>query len=410
MAITLFIALALITVCALLPLGMFLVNLRRYRTPRTGREHQESVSILIPARDEEDNIRACVESVLATQDVDCTVWVCDDHSTDRTATIVQELAAADPRVHLVPCPELPAGWNGKQHACWKLARSAAHDPVLLFLDADVRVDRWTVARCIRTLRDDDLALLSGFPRQIFSGWLDRLLLPLIHFILLGYLPLSRMEKSTDPRFSAGCGQFLLVDRSAYFASGGHAAIHESRHDGLRLPRLFREHGFRTGLADLTRLATVRMYPNARATWNGLAKNATEGMAATGRIVPFTLLLFLGSIAPVVFALAWIATLSIAETGAGFSGTSVWDGFSVAMTGLAIVAVTVAYLPRLIAVHRFRQPVWSALLHPLGVAVLIALQWRAWLGERLGKPVAWRARSYSTESGSEVTPVHPYRFR
>ena len=137
--------------------------------------------------------------------------------------------------------------------------------------------------------DPTPALVSGFPRQLTGSPLEWLLIPLIHFVLLGFLPLARMRKTTDPAFAAGCGQFFLCDREAYFKTGGHSGIKLTMHDGLRLPRLFREHGYRTDLADLTPLASVRMYTNTRDTWQGLAKNATEGIAAPGRIVPISII-------------------------------------------------------------------------------------------------------------------------
>ena len=132
----------------------------------------------------------------------------------------------------------------------------------------------------------------------------------------------------------------MVRRDAYRASGGHAAIRETMHDGLLLPQLFRRHGFATDLADLTALARCRMYRNAVQVWRGLEKNATEGMAAPARIVPFSALLLLGQVLPLpLFLLA-----------------------PSALTGAALVA---SYVPRLIAAARFRQNLLGALLHPAG---------------------------------------------
>ena len=244
-----------------------------------------------------------------------------------------------------------------------------------------------------------LPLLSGFPRQITVGWMEKLLLPLIHFVLLGFLPMRWMQKTAKPAYAAGCGQFLLGEREAYFACGGHAAIRETRHDGLRLPQLFRRYGYRTDIFDLTALAEVRMYDSASAVWSGLAKNATEGIATPGRIVPFTVLLVLGQILPVLLAAAWLAVcLSVVIVGATFDRPMLAAAASAAIA-LAVVA---SYLPRLLAVRTFRQPLSSALLHPLGVALLLMVQWYALVRQLLGRPVAWRARSYSSESGEEVS--------
>ncbi len=99
---------------------------------------------------------------------------------------------------------------------------------------------------------------------------------------------------------------MMVRSQDYFACGGHSAIKLTMHDGLRLPRLFREAGFRTDLADLTSLATCRMYTSAAQVWSGLAKNATEGLGAPSRIVPISLLLFLGQVVPFLL-LIWLVS-------------------------------------------------------------------------------------------------------
>ena len=353
---------------------------------------QHKVAVLIPARDEERNIRECVERVLASKEVEVEVFVLDDESADRTQAIVLEMAAADPRVRLRYSTHLPRGWNGKQHACWELAQ-ATTSPLLLFLDADVRLDPWALARCLGSQRTSGVALLSGFPRQMTETFLEWLLLPLIHFVLLGFLPMRGLQRGTRPAFAAGCGQFFLVDRAAYFACGGHAAIRETRHDGLRLPRLFREHGYRTDLVDLTTLASVRMYDSAGAVWRGLGKNATEGLAAPGRIVWFTLLLFAGQVLPVALVALYLCDLAKhSPLALGLS--------ALLLTGL-FASFLAAFLPRVIAAKKFRQPMKSALLHPVGVALLLVLQWYALTRQVIGKPVGWRARKYETTGGEEI---------
>jgi hypothetical protein len=388
------ILLMLTAICSLVPSLLFLFNLRRFRAPRIGRRWEESVAVLIPARNEEANIGACLESVLASKDVELAVWVCDDASTDRTALIVKEFTERDARLRLVSCPPLPVGWNGKQHACWKLARSGVHADRMLFLDADVRLQPWAIAACVATQKKRQTLLLSGFPKQQFSGFLDALLLPLIHFVLLSYLPMRGLQVTTKPAYSAGCGQFMLVERGAYFTSGGHAGIRATRHDGLRLPQVFREHGFRTDVVDLTRLAEVRMYGSARDTWDGLTKNATEGMAAHGRIWAFTGLLVLGQIVPAVLLLfAWL-WLPMFWGGVIAKDLSTWTLAAFAIPLVVVVTLGMSLLPRIVGVIKFRQPFWSALLHPIGVGVLLILQWWAYTRHLRGKPVTWRQRNYA----------------
>jgi hypothetical protein len=373
--------------CATVPAFLFILNLRRYRAP-IGNGKTESISVLIPARNEERNIASCVNCVLASGSIRLEVLVLDDASTDRTSDIVWEIAAHDNRVRLLQSGTLPDGWNGKQHACWQLAK-AATSPLLLFLDADVRLAPSAISSCAGQLRDSHIALLSGFPRILTVGWMERLLLPLIHFVLLGFLPIGRMRRTVKPAYAAGCGQFLLVQADAYFASGGHASIRATRHDGLRLPEAFRRHGFRTDIFDLTALAEVRMYDSARAVWQGLAKNATEGIATPLRIVPFTVLLALGQILPaLLFPLMLAALAEFAVVGAHLDQPVL----AAEVSAVILLATTASYLPRLLAVRRFQQPLLSALLHPLGVALLLAVQWYALIRHIAKRPIAWRSRT------------------
>ena len=336
-----------------------------------------SVSILIPARDEEEGIAECVRAAAASRGVRAEVIVLDDHSRDATHARVRELAVQDPRIRLERGAELPPGWSGKQFACQQLSQQARF-PLLLFLDADVRLQPTAVARMVQFLEASDVDLISGFPRQRVTNWLDGLLIPLIHFILLGFLPLVGMRHTNWPAFAAGCGQLFLVRRTAYERVGGHAQVRQSLHDGIQLPRAFRRAGATTDLFDATDLAVCRMYTSAGDTWRGLAKNAVEGLAAPRLILLATVVLLGGQVLPFL-ACSWGAL-------SGGWPTSVWIVFG--------VAVALAYLPRWIGVFRFRQPVASAWLHPLGVLVFLTLQWFALLRWVLGRPADWKGRAYT----------------
>ncbi len=394
--------------CSLGPAALFCVNLGRFCAPEAVHPAEPfPVSVLIPARNEERNIAAALRCVLASTGVALEVLVLDDGSTDGTAEIVRSLAATDGRVRLLAGHGLPAGWNGKQHACWVLAQQATQ-ATLVFLDADVRIEPELLVRVAGFLARADAALVSGFPRLITVTWLERMLLPLIHFVLLAFLPMGSMRRETRPSFAAGCGQFLMVNREGYFASGGHHAIRETMHDGLLLPRVLRAGGYRTDLTDITELASVRMYDSARTVWQGLAKNATEGMATAGKIVPLSLMLLLGQILPVVLLAVFgiIVLLRLAfpvQLGAhGIDLEFADTRWMVVWTSLLVLLGAAAYLPRLLAVRRFRQPLDAALLHPLSVLLLLCIQWYA-LGRKLfGKPVGWRQRTYSSETGTQVS--------
>ncbi len=421
------VVLGIAAVCAVWPALLFFLNLWRYRAPAPGMaDGGYAISVLIPARDEEANIGEALRCVLGSRGVTLEVLVLDDDSVDRTGEIVSAIAAGDSRVRLVRGRGLPPGWNGKQHACDVLAGEAS-SPLLAFLDADVRIEPELLARMAAFRERTGAALVSGFPRLITVTWMEQLLLPLIHFVLLGFLPMGGMRKGTKPSFAAGCGQFMLVERAAYRASGGHGAIRETMHDGLLLPRVLRRAGYRTDIADITGLAQVRMYDSAAKVWSGLAKNATEGIATAGKIVPLSAVLFLGQVLPPLLAafllfVVGLLTLLRSEAVSGFllrhfSGQTLLFTFVVArgdlipgvsepwrlgLVGtLCFLVILCVYLPRLLAVRRFQQPLRSALLHPVGVLLLLGVQWYA-LGRKVfGKPVGWRQRTYSSETGTQV---------
>jgi hypothetical protein len=166
-----------------------------------------------------------------------------------------------------------------------------------------------------------------------------------------------MRQSRWPAFGAGCGQWFMTTRESYEKAGGHAAIKASMHDGLTLPRAYRRAGMRTDICAATYLAACRMYRSASGVWFGLAKNAHEGMGGAKGIIPWTVLL-LGSLA---FP-CWIFL-------------------------------------RLHGAKRYRQSLLGAILHPLGIMLLVAIQWYA-LGRRvIGKPIQWKgSRAVSVVPG------------
>jgi hypothetical protein len=347
------------------PLLLALWNLALYRAPDRATACP-SISVLIPARNEERNIAAAVQAVLASEGVALELIVLDDGSTDRTPEILAGID--DRRLRVERAPPLPPGWSGKQHACAALGGFARHD-LLVFVDADVRLAPDALSRMAGAMeRRPALGMASGFPRQIVVTWSEQLLLPLIHFLLLGYLPMARMNRSAAPALGAGCGQLIICRRAAYARAGGHAAIRASLHDGIMLPRAFRAVGQMTGLFDATGFATCRMYQTSAEVWEGLTKNATEGMAKPVALPIWTLILGGGQVVPAIL-------LAVAP--------SLWAALALAC-GIGL---------RLVLAWRFRQPVSSAILHPLGVAALLVVQWASLLRALRGRPATWRGRAY-----------------
>ena len=352
---------------AVLPLLMTLANLTAFSEPAPP-QGRPRVSVLVPARNEEANIGEACAAILASTGVELELLVLDDASTDRTPAILA--AIDDPRLRVASAPPLPPGWSGKQHACHILG-GLAQNELMVFVDADVRLAPDAVGRMAGFMQRHKVGLASGFPRQVTVTWSEKLLLPLIHFLLLGYLPMPLMQRRLDAGLGAGCGQLFIARRQAYRDAGGHAAIRASLHDGLTLPRAFRNAGHMSLLFDATRFARCRMYQSAGQVWEGLCKNATEGMAKPAALPVWTVILAGGQVLPVA--------LLVAAPG--------WP---------AAMALSAGIGTRLLLAWRFRQPLLSAILHPAGIVALLVVQWFSLVRAARGGRATWRGRAYPAQ--------------
>ena len=348
------------------------------------------VSLLIPARNEAGGIGECLHAALNSAGVDLEVVVLDDASTDGTGEIVAAAAAEDRRVRLETAPPLPPGWCGKQWACWNLAQRAGRSRDLLaFIDADVRL----APRALRAMCEErerrGVGLLSGFPREVCGSAWEAAVLPLIHFVLLGFLPAA--ARPPVPRPGVGGGVRAAVPdhprrlRGRGRARGGEVLPARRPHAAAGLTARPVE---TTDVVDAAGLATCRMYEGAGETFAGLAKNATEGVAAPGLIGFFTAVLGLGQVLPVPLLLA------------GALGA-----FALTPTAAAalIAAAALSWGTRAALAAAYRQPWLGVALHPAGVAFFLAVQWYAFARKLFGKPAAWRGRSYAADAPAEPPP-------
>ena len=334
-----------------------------------------NVSVLIPARNEALRIGPLIDSVLSSEGICCEICVLDDESQDGTDSIVLNYSREHANVRLIRGIPVPAGWSGKQFACWQLAQHASFAE-LVFLDADVALTPDALLRAVRMRQQAGVDLLSGFPHQRVGTIGEQLLIPLIHLILLCFLPFGLMRWTRMTSAAAGCGQFFITTKHAYELSGGHSSIRQSLHDGIMLPRAFRRSGLMTDLFDASDLASCRMYTSFAETWSGLLKNAGEGFAKMPLLVVMTALMLLAFVSPVLCLMAvaagWISSTLVIPIG---------------------TSCVLSYLPRIVCCWRFDRAWLACLLNPVAIMLFLLIQWTSLLRKRLGKSVQWRQRSY-----------------
>lgn len=201
------------------------------------------VSVLIPARNEENNLPALLEGLLGQDYPHLEVRIFNDGSTDRTGEIIREFIGRDPRIHTEEGGEsLPEGWNGKNHACHRLALAARGD-YLLFMDADVRVKPDLVTRAVDRAFAHDLALLSLFPRQIMLSTGEMLTVPVMNWILLSMLPLRLVRLSHYPSLAAANGQFMLFRGREYRQHRFHSMVRDINVEDIHIIRRIKKMGY-----------------------------------------------------------------------------------------------------------------------------------------------------------------------
>ncbi|HEX8557542.1 MAG TPA: glycosyltransferase [Pyrinomonadaceae bacterium] len=335
-----------------------------------------SVSILVPARDEEQNIAACLDSTLAQGLCVREVLVYDDHSQDRTARIVESYALMDARVRLVRPAPLPAGWCGKTFACARLAEEA-RGRWLLFLDADARLAPRASARMVAEAEARGVTLLSCWPRLVTRGFWEGALMPLLNFVVFTLYPAPLALRREDAALGLAHGACVLARRDEYARAGGHAAVRAELFEDVRLAQAWRAGGRRSLCLDGRRVVRVRMYRSPGEIWRGFQKNFFPAFRTAAGFWAFLALHFFVFLLP--FALAPLA---------------LWRAWAWPFAAAAACVLAA----RAALALRFGHPLWSVALHPLGEALLVALGLASWRGCRGGRGVEWKGRRYLAGAG------------
>lgn len=231
------------------------------------------VSVLIPARNEENNIRNILDDLKHQDYRNIEILVYDDHSDDHTAEEVTEIGKYDTRITLVTSEELPQGWLGKNHACHILAGKAS-GRYLLFLDADVRIGRKLIGQMLAFSRRNATSLVSIFPKQIIVTCGEWITVPVMNFILLSLLPLILVRKAGQPSLSAANGQFMLFGADDYRRTEPHRLMKNKRAEDIAIAQYFKRQRLKVACLAGNDEIRCRMYTGFRDAANGFSKNVT----------------------------------------------------------------------------------------------------------------------------------------
>lgn len=336
--------------------------------------HRVLLSAIVPARNEEAVIGACLDS-LARQAEITEILVVNDQSTDKTASIVREQMERLPQLRLLEAKELPAGWVGKNNAVWLGAREAKGE-WLLFTDADAVHNSDSAARALAIAAKEDAVLVSFSPEQVMKNWYEKSLIPYVYCRLarrFSYAEVNDRRKAA----AAANGQFLMIRRDAYEAVGGHASVAGEVLEDVALAKRVKSAGYGIWFGSGKGIVRVRMYRSFGAMWEGWRKNLYTLMGgnegAIGKEIAWALAPLMASI------IAAVSTWGLTESVRGAIG----------VLALGLIGMSVAADGEL---RRNEFPpglVWYGIP---GRLLFAGVLWASYRGHRRGK-LEWKGREY-----------------
>jgi chlorobactene glucosyltransferase len=349
------------------------------------------VTVIIPARNEEGNIRRCLRSLLAQEypRERLRFVVINDASTDATAEVVRKIRAEDPRVILIEAGPLPAGWAGKPRACWAGSLAVGDSPWLCFLDSDTVAEPKLLATAAGEAVRRELDMLSLEPRQEMGSFAERLVLPAGFFLMAFQNDLRRVNNPAVTDASVN-GQFILIRHDIYNKVGGHAGVRAEICEDSALARAVKRSGGKLALIGAEKLIRTRMYTGWTSLWEGLSKNVTEmlgGLTVTVFVAGAALGLAFAS----VYAPWWACRTVMAQP------LAVLPVAAAVITCLASLALFCTHIS---GARYFGIPWWYGILFPIGytAGAMIALNS---VRLRLRGRVAWKGRVYQPVSPAAV---------
>lgn len=334
-------------------------------------EHAPRVTIVVPAKNEAEEIETCLQSLLALDYPDYEIVAVDDRSSDQTGAIMDRLASGGQRLRIVHITELPDGWLGKTHAMWKAANESRGDWIL-FTDGDIRFRQDALARAIAYAEKIDTDMLVVFPTMIMETAGERMMLS---FFQSMFVFAHRPWKVQDPKSKdyMGVGAFNLIRRPVYEKVGTYSALKLSILDDMELARLAKEGGFKQRNVFGDGLIRLRWATSAI----GVVQNLTKNLFA---LTGFRLSVAVGGALALTFVNAWPFLGVVLAPG--------WQklGFGIAVAGIAVLYVGMGRVSKISPLYFLTHPLASlifsgAMLHSAGSAIL-----------RRG--VVWRGTTYS----------------
>ena len=332
-------------------------------------EYQNSprVSVLIPARNEEANIKDCIEGFLSQNYNNFEICVLDDQSTDRTKEIIEKISEQHPHLQAVCGKPLPIRWLGKNWACHQLSQYADGE-ILIFTDADNRPAPNAITNTIAYMQNYELGMLTAFPEKVTVTFAEKLVVPVVDMFVYAGLPLWLTYFTRSQSLAAASGLWIAFTRKAYNQIGGHQSVSNQIVEDVELSRLAKKKGIRILTSAGTRVVSCRMYHSFGEVWSGFTKNLF-GLVRY-KIVPFFILIL------VLFTMCILPYITV------------W--FKPFMK-LSLIAISINVVMRVVLSIKYKHPFFtSTVLHPLAVLTTLLIGINSFYQFKRGR-LQWKGR-------------------
>jgi len=332
-----------------------------------------SLSIVVPARNEEDTIELGLSSLAELKYPRLEIIVVNDRSTDKTLQKIERLREQFPQIKVKNVTDLPNGWLGKNYALQKGSEESKSE-LILFTDADVEITTDFLRKALAFFRLESLDHLGGIPKVTSRTWY---LYPLIGVFGLGFSLFTRPWQGKDPKKdrAVGIGAFNLVRRKAYEAIGGHRLLALRPDDDLKLALIMKRHGFKTDCVNGVCGMKVEWYPDFVSLLKGLEKNVMTGFEYRFVLAALGLVAFAG-----VFIFPFVLLV-------------ITKGMAFVLALISVMFLMSSYFGQL---YLAGLPLWCVPFMPLAGPIILVVFTRACLLTYLRKGVYWRETFYSLD--------------
>jgi len=354
----------LLTICNILYL--------RIQSKKPSVKKGPMISVMVPARNEEENIRSCLEYLLDQDYENYEILVMNDNSTDKTGEILEEMEREHARLKVFNGQPLAKGWFGKPYALQQLAKHAKGD-YFLFTDADTIHNRTSLSFCMTNALHHKADLLSGYPRELIGTFGEVMNVSAMYIMTTIIMPLPAIDLMKWKQASFCLGQYFFINSNVFRDIGGFEPVRHEITEDVAFGKEVKYRGYKTKFLDAQKHVACQMYKSFGESFRGIGKNVYN---AVGR----NWLLLAGIALLILVFIDYPFVRLVTDLVAGNRPLSY------------LIPVGMFYLMWLVNVIDRRLPLYSFLLYPFQFFNVLVMAVFFTIRFKFGHGIVWKNRT------------------